>query len=107
MEFATGNLKMVQKLTCSGPLAVNIHCLGPVWGDVIRRLVHHPSNMFTECLFQARLELDGQGDLEWARVLPMRALSRSWIREACTEQGTWPEGADRSPGPGSAPWVIL
>lgn len=79
-----------------------IHCLGPVWGDVIRRLVRHRSNMFAECLLQARLELDGQGDLEWARLLPTRALSRSWIREACTKWGTWTRGnRRRSLGPGS------
>lgn len=50
VEFATENLKMVQELTCSGLLAVDICFVGLRQGDVIRRLIRYPSNIFTECL---------------------------------------------------------
>lgn len=68
MEFATENLKMVQELTCSGLLAVDICCVGLRQSDVIRRLVRYPSNIFTERLLQARLELDAEGDLKQAKA---------------------------------------
>ena len=46
LELATENLKIIQELTCSGLLAVNICCLRLRRGHVIGRLVHHPSNVF-------------------------------------------------------------
>lgn len=70
VEFATEKLKMVQELTCSGLLAVNICCVGLRQGDVIGRLVRYPSNIFTEHLLQARLELEAEGDLKQVKACP-------------------------------------
>lgn len=70
---------------------------------MIGRLIHHPSNNFTECLFQARLELDAGGDLEWAEVLPVRAQAGHTCVRYVQSRALRPERTDTDPtGPGQA-----